>query len=344
MKGKSRSLLTIVVALSILLAVSLGCKQLAKLRETKTAEGNQNTFPEIPRPEKETKPDGIESGLSEKTQLYITKCFNPYANRVMDSYQRYTSWLKDENTGPTGKESLVYGLYDVNGDGEDCTSAVIKANEMEPDLPETERFAEQFSAALKEAVQQIRSVYKYYDQEDYKDDKFQKGKEAHASLIQAFKKFAEVNKEFAGELDDLEGKVSESQLEELRGDPARKFEYSVVDFNIRAKKVSSYVQRTSYGEMKADDLQAMNDELEKSINTMKDEGKSNTFGSMYFSAADDLLKASKELMRRIRDKKPFNSFEARQVGTSGGWMVEGSPDKVIYAYNSLISRRSMLRF
>ena len=343
MNRSSTNILTAIFALSVLLTVSPGCGQLAKLREKRAGGSDVNTYPEIPRLGGE-KTEDVKGGMSEKTQLYITKCFNPYANRVMDSYQRYTSWVKNEATGPTGKESIVYGLYDVSGDGEDCIAAVSQAQEMDPELPEVEQAAGQYSGALKEAIYQIRSVYKYYDQEDYKDDKFQKGKEAHASLIAAFKKFEEVNKSFADELDNLESKVNEAQLEELRGDPARKYELSIVEFNVKAKKLSTYVQRTDYTAMNPDEIQAMNDEMEAAINAMKEQGQSKTMASMYFSAADDLLKASKELMRRIRDKKPFDSFESRQVGTSSGWMVNGSPDKVIWAYNQLISRRSMLRF
>lgn len=344
MRKNSTNILPAIFALSILLTFTLGCGILSRIREQRVVEQTEREVPTFPTPEKPSVED-VKSGMSEKTQLYITKCFNPYANRVMDSYQRYTSWVKNEASGPTGRESIVYGLYDVNGDGEDCIAAVAEAQEMEPELPEVEQAAGQYSAALKEAIHQIRGVYKYYDQEDYKDDKFAKGKEAHASLIAAFKKFEEVNKSFAEELDELETKVNEAQLAELSGDPSRKFEFVVVDFNVKAKKLSSYVQRTAYASMDADQLQTMNDELESSINAMKEQGKGNiSMASMYFSAADDLLKASKELMRRIRDKEPFDSFEKGILGTSGGWMVNGSPDKVIWAYNQLISRRSMLRF
>ncbi len=344
MNKNGTNILTAIFALSILLTVSLGCGILSKIREKRAAEQSEREVPTFPTPEKAAAED-VKGGMSEKTQLYITKCFNPYANRVMDSYQRYTSWVKNEATGPTGRESIVYGLYDVSGDGEDCIAAVSQAQEMEPELPEVEQAAGQYSGALKEAIYQIRGVYKYYDQEDYKDDKFAIGKEAHASLIAAFKNFETVNKNFAVQLDDLESKVNEAQLEELRGDPARKYELSIVEFNVKAKKLSTYVQRTVYTAMNPDEIQAMNEELETSINAMKEQGKGNaSMASMYFSAADDLLKASKELMRRIRDKEPFDSFESSQLGSAGGWMVDGSPDKVIHAYNQLVSRRSMLRF
>src|SRR5215468_8314760 len=105
---KNMNVFTAIFALAILLTVSLGCGQLAKLRQK---ENPGNRGPAYPTPEKEVTPPQTKFGLDEKTQLYITKCFNPYANSVMSSYERYTSWIKNVDSGPTGKESIVYGLY-----------------------------------------------------------------------------------------------------------------------------------------------------------------------------------------------------------------------------------------
>src|SRR5262249_54953488 len=101
-------------------------------------------------------------------------------------------------------------------------------------------------------------------------------------------------------------------------------------------------QHTKYRDMTADDLQKLTDDLEPALNAMKNAGKDKTMASIYFNEADDLLKNSKELMRRLRDHKPFDSIEKEELGTSAGWMVEGSPDKVIYSYNQLINQRSLL--
>jgi len=337
---KSTNLFTAITALTILLTFSLGCSQLAKLRQKPEDPGNRG--PVYPTPGPDGTPSQTKSGLDEKTQLYITKCFNPYANSVMGSYQRYTSWLKNPDQGPTGKESLVYGLYEIHGDGEDCVRAVNDANAMDPDLPDTEAVAVEYSKALTTVVEKINEVYAYYDQEDYKDDGFKKGKEVHPALIQAFKNFEAVDKKFGAALDDMEDKVSQARLDELSGDPSKNFEYTVVDFNMKAKKVAGYVQHNKYEDMTADGLQALADELEPALNAMKDAGKSRTMASTYFSAADDLLKSTKELMRRLREHKPFDSIEKEEMGTSAGWMVDGSPDKVVYSYNQLIQRRSLL--
>jgi hypothetical protein len=340
MTRKNINVFAALLAMTVLLMVSLGCSQLAKLRQQKENPGNRGSA--YPTPQKEGTPGQTKSGLDEKTQLYITKCFNPYANSVMNSYQRYTSWIKNVDAGPTGKESIVYGLYQIHGDGEDCAKAVNEANAMDPDLPDTEQAADEYSKSLKDVIEKVNEVYAYYDQGDYKDDNFKKGKDAHAGLIQAFKNFEAVDKKFGEQLDDLENKVSQARLDEIRSDPSKNFEYTVVDFNMKAKKIAGYVQHTKYQDMNADDLQKMTDDLEPALNAMKDAGKSKTVASVYFNAADDLLKNTKELMRRIRDHKPFDSVEKEELGTSAGWMVEGSPDKVIYSYNELINRRSLL--
>ena len=337
---KRLNVVTGVLGLAMLFAVSLGCSQLAKLKQK--PEPSENRGPAFPATNTTGTPSQTNSGLDEKTQLYITKCFNPYANSVMGSYQRYTSWIKNVDQGPTGKETLVYGLYEIHGDGEDCVKAVSDANAMEPHLPETEAAADEYSKALTAVIEKINEVYAYYDQEDYKDDGFKKGKEAHARLIQLFRGFEAANKKFGAALDEMEDKVSQARLQELSGDPSKNFEYTVVDFNMKAKKIAGYVQHNTYQDMSADDLQKLTDDLEPALNAMKDAGKSKTMASTYFSSADDLLKSTKELMRRIREHRPFESIEKEELGTSAGWMVDGSPDKVIYSYNQLIQRRSLL--
>jgi uncharacterized protein YfiM (DUF2279 family) len=66
--------------------------------------------------------------------------------------------------------------------------------------------------------------------------------------------------------------------------------------------------------------------------------------SSYLSAAKELVIAGKNLVRRIRDKKTFSAFEKRQMGTSAGWMVEGSPDAVLDKYNKLVDAYNTVRY
>lgn len=345
MKKYNKShILNIVICLGVLLAFNLGCQRIAEqLAKKKTGDPTPTTNTPTPGKTKTSTGDA-DQGLNKKTNLYISECFNKYSNSIINSYRRYQSWLKNVEQGPTGKESLVYGLYEVNGDGSDCADAISKAKDMEPSLPDVEGVSDKYIVALKEAAAQIKNIYPYYNQDDYKDDKFQRGKEAHPALLKAFKDFEQINKQFAVEIDKLEDQVAQQNLELFKDNPDKKFEYLVTDSGIKAKKLVKIAQYTEFSQIKAEDLQPLIDDFEKSNTEVKASGSKNAMANTYFSASDDFLKAAKELMRRIRDKKAFDDFERRQVGTFSGWMVEGSPDKVIHAYNDLIQRRSFMRY
>lgn len=345
---KKNNLFSFAIVLVILAALSLGCSSIQKIRdklseaEREVADSNVRTDP--------TEPSGgstnetADGDLLAKANLYISKCFNSYSLRVVDSHRRYTSWMKDPKQGPIGNERIVYGLYELNGDGNDCAEAIEQAKSMRPEIPEIEEIADRYSASLKEVVGQINSIYSYYDQEDYKDDGFSRGKEAHPAVIAAFEKFEGINKEFAAQIDILENKVAVAQLEEFRGDPARQYEFAITEFKIEAKKILNYVRDHEYANMKPDDFQPMIESVEKSLEAVKAAktsgsrpgGIPNFSSTMFPSNAEEFIKATKALMRRLRDKKPFSDFDRRALGTGAGWMIEGSPDQVVDRYNKLI--------
>lgn len=341
-----KNLFSALVALLLIGFVSLGCSSISRYvkdiaekqkqeRDGGTADGGDIT--------KSAGSESPSEALVKKSNLYISKCFNTYSIYVSNSHQRYVSWLKDARSGPTGNEDIVYGLYEISGNGDDCAEAVNSAKAIEPSMPELEAVADRFVVALKEVVPKVADVYGYYDKEDYKDDKFAKGKAAHPALIAAFDNFETVNKEFAAEIDKLENQVAEMQLEEFKDDSSKAYQYASVDFSIKAKKILSYVRDNEYSAMKADDLQPLIEESETALAAVKAATSSPASGS-FAREGDNFIKAAKELMRRIRDKKPFNDFERGQLGRSGGWMVDGSPDQVINTYNQMIRMRSFGQF
>ena len=347
MKKRSNKLTTF-VAIAALLAVSLGCRAITdRMQEGSDGPEVGNTGPAYPTPSG-TNTGGTEApagdeALTAKSNLYISKCVNAYSNSVMNSYQRYTSWLRDPKAGPSGRETLVYGLYEIRGDGTDCANAVTEANNAEPDMPEVEAAADKYVAALKEAATQVNNVYEYYDQEDYKDDKFEKGKASHQALMAAFEAFRTVNETFTLEVDKLEDQVAQNRLEVYRNDPDQKFAFAATDFSIKAKKAMTYASRTQYPSLSADTLQSHAEELETALSTMRSNTPQSGMGGMFVDGGEKFVKAVKELMRRVREKKPFSGHERDWVGTQSGWMVEGSPDKVVYEYNNMIRNRAFMR-
>ncbi len=341
-----KTVVSALAALSLVIFVSLSCSSISRYaKELAEKQKKERDIGNI-KDDGPTKSAGSESSsalLVKKSNLYISDCFNKYATSVANSHNRYISWVRDPKAGPTGKERIVYGLYQINGDGSDCSAAVTKAKAMEPPMPELEAAADQFVLALNEVLPKVADIYGYYDKEDYKDDNFARGKAAHPELIASFENFEKINKAFGTEIDKLEDNVAEMQLDEFKDDPSKAYQYAAVNFSIKAKTIMAYVRDNEYSAMKADDLQPMIDEADTALAAVKDANKSPMSG-VFSGQADGFIKAAKELMRRIRDKKPFDSFERGQLGRSGGWMVDGSPDQVINAYNQMISMRSFDRF
>ncbi len=59
-------------------------------------------------------------------------------------------------------------------------------------------------------------------------------------------------------------------------------------------------------------------------------------GSMFISNAKSFLTTSKQLMRRVRDKVPYSSGDRMMINAGSGWMIEGSPQRLLRDYNQLI--------
>ena len=59
-------------------------------------------------------------------------------------------------------------------------------------------------------------------------------------------------------------------------------------------------------------------------------------GSMFIGSAKSFLTTAKQLMRRIRDKVPYSPGDRMMLSGGGGWMVEGSPPRLMRDYNQLI--------
>ncbi|MBN8964011.1 MAG: DUF3829 domain-containing protein, partial [Rhizobiales bacterium] len=66
------------------------------------------------------------------------------------------------------------------------------------------------------------------------------------------------------------------------------------------------------------------------------DAKGPKIGSMFVSSAKSFLTTAKQLMRRVRDKVPYSSGDRMMLNAGSGWMVEGSPQRLLRDYNQLV--------
>lgn len=334
------------LACGAVLAMSVGgCKQIAEAR--KAAEALKAAASAV----QGAKAPGISSEEDKDAELgaklgeYIS-CMNNTSKRVVDSRNRYLSWVKDETAGPTGKERNIYGLYDINADS--CFSALDRAKTMSPALPEVESAAGEYRKALEQLEPVVKQANKYYDQDDYKDDKMVKGKELHPQLMNGFAKFEQVSKGFEERVTTLNDGVNARQLTRLEKDPSRRLQYLSQRGLNEAKAL---INMTDIAELKELDQQKYDvalqtydktlTDMEQYADTHKAEADKIMMFSSYVSSCKTFLKSAKELLRRKRDNKDFNK---EFFSKSSPQMVDGHPAQVVENYNRMIGDSNHLRY
>lgn len=271
--------------------------------------------------------------LTQKMNAYVG-CINRLSARSYESRDRYFSWAA--KSGPTGKERIIYGTYTIY-DTSDCKTNVAAANAADPHDAGLEAAANAYVAAVTTLEPLLKEADDYYSQENYKDDKMAKGKALHPRLVAAWDAFASADKALRAGVEAINDKRAAEQLAAIEASEGRKTHYYVEALMIQAKRVLR-AQQADKPDIDAI-TQALN-EYEATVKATEDaSGKDGDakLGSMFIGSAKSFLTTAKQLMRRVRDKVPYSSGEKMMLSNAGaGWMVEGSPARLMRDYNQLV--------
>lgn len=125
------------------------------------------------------------------------------------------------------------------------------------------------------------------------------------------------------------------RLAEIEQQEGKKSRYYVQAVMIQAKRL------LRANEPDKPDLAAITAALNTYEETVKaaeqlDADSGPKIGSMFISSAKTYLVSAKQLMRRLRDKTPYSQGDRMMLNAGSGWMVEGSPQRLMRDYNQLI--------
>jgi len=267
---------------------------------------------------------------TEKLNAYVG-CINRLSERAYESRKRYFSWVG--KNGPTGKERIIYGTYTIY-DTSDCKKNVEKANALEPRDAALEAAASAYVEAVSKLEPMLKDADDYYTQENYKDDKMARGRALHPLLVAAWDAFASADKALRGGVETINDKRAAEKLAEIERSEGRKARYHVEALMIQAKRVLR-AQDTATPDV-AKIAEALN-EYEGTVKALEqlpaDDAK---IGSFFTGNAKSFLTTAKQLMRRIRDNVPYSTGDKMMLSAGSGWMVEGSPPRLLRDYNQLI--------
>ena len=163
-----------------------------------------------------------------------------------------------------------------------------------------------------------------------------KGKALHPRLVAAWDTFAVADRKLRDGVEAINDKRALEKLAEIEQSEGKKARYHVEALMINAKRVLRTQDATN------PDIAEISKALNKYENIVKAaEGVSGAdggvkIGSMFISNAKSFLTTGKQLMRRIRDKTPYSSGDKMMINAGSGWMVEGSPQRLLRDYNQLV--------
>ena len=271
--------------------------------------------------------------FTEKLNAYIG-CINRLSERSFQSRARYFDWAA--KSGPTGRERIIYGTYTIY-DTSDCRKNVEKANALEPRDAALESAASEYADAVGKLEPLLKEADDYYTQENYKDDKMAKGKALHPQLVAAWDAFANADRKLRGGVEAINDRRALEKLASIEQSEGRKARYHVEALMIQAKRVLR-AENSEKPDLAA--ITAALTDYEAIVNATQPFSSGagpEKIGGMFVSNAKSFLTTAKQLMRRIRDRTPYSSGDRMMLGQQGaGWMVEGSPPRLLRDYNQLI--------
>jgi len=272
--------------------------------------------------------------IAGKLQPYIA-CINRLSGRAHDSEARYRSWAK--GSGPTGRERIIYGLYTIY-DTKDCRAGVELAAKAQPPHPELEKAGAEYAAAVTALEGLLKEADDYYDQQNYKDDKMAKGKAMHPRLMAAFADFNRADTTLRDVVQRLNDAVQAEEIAAVEQREGRSMRWHVLSVMARAKAL----QRVEGGDQDRIDLGRVQPALEAYEQIVRDieayaaANPGQKLGTFFLKASKDYLTSAKGLMRRVRDKTRYSRGDLMMLQSGGGWMIEGSPPRLLRDYNQLI--------
>jgi hypothetical protein len=265
----------------------------------------------------------------------ITSKLNAYvalANqtlRASESLARYESWA-NMKTGPTGRESIVYGLYalyDVRGEIEKARAATA----MPPALPALDAEIPAYIGAYEALAPLITKANGYYERQDYKVDRMAEGKMLHATLVPAAKAFLDERAKVDALLRIEKDKADAAELAFIEAREGRKVRWQVSNVMIRARQV---VDRLPSEKRPVVDLAAFDGALGGFATGVKALDDYSAANPGLFSAFEGRPRAFLGKLREFREKLGTSKGDARgPAGRDLIWIVND--------YNTMISTSQM---
>ena len=162
----------------------------------------------------------------------------------------------------------------------------------------------------------------------------------HAPLVASFEAFQKASSAFSDQLDVENDKVLAAKLADVEKTEGKQYTYYRMALMARAKALVNLLGEEKFdvamAETRLSAYEALADESLAYAKAHKD--SRDIHWGFFESSTEQFRQTAKERFRRVRDKVPYNEGDRMIMQTGSGWMVEGSPQKLLKTYNELVDK------
>ena len=252
-----------------------------------------------------------------------TEKFNAYVEflnrtlRAVESIDRYKSWV-NWTSGPTGRERIIYGLYDVYDTTREADAATA-ALTVEPQMAELDAAMRDYIAANATLAPIITEANGYYERADYKVDKMAEGKALHAKLVAAALPFLAARTRVDALIKDAKNKVDLERLAMIEKQDGKAARWHVANVMLRAERLMDLMPSNAHPVVNLDAFHAAMADYGAAVKAMDAYGAEHR--NAFFVFADE----PRALLAKLRDFQEAIDAAKGDARRAGGdkitWIV-----------------------
>jgi hypothetical protein len=236
------------------------------------------------------------------------------------SWRDYARQINPER-GPTGKETgvdIIRVRYPTPGEGIDALKVVLAGRAA---IDVLDQASVRYVEASDRLVAVTAEAYRYYDQKDWRDDKFAKGKSMHPQLVAAYREFESAHTALSAETRRIGDLRREARLAKLKAS-GQMLRHDVELSLKQARDLLEFVeeQLAKVKHPHAMDLAGLKERIntyDATLGSLRDvvsqgsERAKKEFGmsaynfTSYVETGDRFLLSAKDVLRAGRDRKPM---------------------------------------
>jgi len=260
-----------------------------------------------------------------------TEKFNAYVDflnrtlRASESIDRYKSWV-NWATGPTGRERVIYGLYDVYDTAREEGEAT-NALSAEPPMPELDAAMRDYIAANAALAPILREANGYYERADYKVDKMAEGKTLHARIVAAAGPFLVARAKVDALIRDAKNKVDLERLAAIEKEDGRSARWHVANVMLRAERVMDLMPSDAHPVVNLDAFHAAMADYGAAVKAM------DAYGAGHPNAFSVFASEPRSLLGKLRDFQEAIDGVKGDARRAGGDQITW----IVNDYNMMVS-------